>query len=115
MSAKIKLATLTALLTALSVYGTALAQSNGDLSGHRASKAVQRLTHKIASAAVYVPFDAYGSAAPYSLPAAQHRSVNKDNKSGQLERDDLRRLDDPNWILCHDLSICSSELVKIIR
>jgi hypothetical protein len=106
MSAKTRLATLTALLTALSVYGTALAQSNGDLSEHRASKAVQRLTHKIASATVYVPFNAYGSAAPYSLPAAQHRSVNNNNKSRQLERDELRRLDDPNWILCHDLSIC---------
>ena len=105
MSAKIKLATLTALLTAFSVYGTALAQSNGNLSGHQADKAVQRLTPKIASATVYVPFNAHGSAAPYSLPA-QHRSVNIVNKSGQRERDELRRLEDPSWILCHDLSIC---------
>jgi hypothetical protein len=108
MSAKIKLATLTALLTAFSVYGTALAQINEDLSGHRASKPVQRLMPKIASATVYVPFNAYGSAAPYSLPATQHRSVTNNivNKSGQLEREELRRLDEPNWILCHDLSIC---------
>jgi hypothetical protein len=105
MSAKIKLATLTALLTAFSVYGTALAQSNGNLSGHQADKTVQRLTPKIASATLYVPFNAHGSAAPYSLPA-QHRSVNIVNKSGQHERDELRRLEDPNWILCHDLSIC---------
>jgi hypothetical protein len=108
MSAKIKLAALTALLTAFSVYGTALAQSNGNLSGHRASKPVQRLTAKIASATVYVPVNAYGSAAPYSSPATQHRSANNNivNKSGQLEREEVRRLDDPNWILCHDLSIC---------
>jgi hypothetical protein len=108
MSAKIKLAALTALLTALSVFGTALAQSNGNLSGHRASKPLQRLTPKIASAIVYVPVNAYGSAAPYSLPATQHRSVNNNiiHKSGQLEREEVRRLDAPNWILCHDLSIC---------
>ena len=108
MSAKIKLAALTALLTAFSVYGTALAQSNGNLSGHRASKPVQRLTAKIASATVYVPVNAYGAAAPYSSPATQHRSANNNivNKSGQLEREEVRRLDDPNWILCHDLSIC---------
>jgi hypothetical protein len=108
MSAKIKLAALTALLTAFSVYGTALAQSNGDFSGHRASKPLQRFTPNIASATVYVPVNAYGSAAPYSLPATQHRSVNNNivHKSGQLEREDVRRLDDLNWILCHDLSIC---------
>jgi hypothetical protein len=108
MSAKIKLAALTALLTAFSVYGTALAQSNGDLSGHRANKPVQRLTPKIASATMFVPVNAYGSAAPYSLPATQHRSVNNNivHKNGQVEREEVRRLDDPNWILCHDLSIC---------
>ena len=50
MSAKIKVATLTTLLTAFSVYGTALAQSNGDLSGHRASKPLQRLMPQIATA-----------------------------------------------------------------
>jgi hypothetical protein len=117
MSAKIKLSTLTAFLTAFSVYGTALAQSDGAPSGHRASKAVQRLTPKMASAAAYMPFNAYGSAAPYSLWAAQHRSENNSivNKSGQLERDELRRLDDANWIICHDLRICQSDLVKIIR
>jgi hypothetical protein len=76
MSAKIKLAALTALLTAFSVYGTALAQSNGDLSGHRASKPLQRLMPQIATATVYVSVNAYASATPYSLPAAQHRSVN---------------------------------------
>jgi hypothetical protein len=51
MSGKIKLSTLAALLTAFSLYGTALAQSDGDRSGHRASKAVQRLTPKMASVA----------------------------------------------------------------
>jgi hypothetical protein len=107
MSAKIKVAALTALLTAFSVYGTALAQSNVDLSGHRASKALQRLTPKLSSAAAYVPVNAYGAAAFYPLPATQHRSVNNNivRKSGQLEREEVR-LDDPNWILCHDLSIC---------
>jgi hypothetical protein len=108
MSAKIKLAALSALLTAFSVYGTALAQGNGDLSGHRASRPLQRLTPRIASAAVYVPVNAYGSAPPYSLPATQHRPVNNNivHKNGQVEREEVRRLDDPNWILCHDLSIC---------
>jgi hypothetical protein len=108
MSAKIKLAALTTLLTAFSVYGTALAQSNGDLSGHRASKPLQRLMPRIATATVYVPVSAYGSVAPYSFPATQHRSVNNNvvHKNGQLEREEVRRLDDPNWILCHDLSIC---------
>jgi Ca2+-binding EF-hand superfamily protein len=28
------------------------------------------------------------------------------NKSGQLEREELRGLDDPNWIVCHDMHIC---------
>jgi hypothetical protein len=108
MSAKIKLAALTALLTAFSAYGSALAQGNGDLSGRRASKPLQRLTLKIASATAYVPINGYGSAAPYPLPATQHRSVNNNivRKSDQLEREEVRRLDDPNWILCHDLSIC---------
>jgi hypothetical protein len=103
MSVKIKLATLTAFLTALPVHGIAIAQSNGDLSAHRASKAA-----KMPFATVYVPSNAYGSAAPYSLPAAGHRSVNNNvvNKSSQLDRDELRHLDDRNWILCHDLSIC---------
>jgi hypothetical protein len=104
----IKLAALTTLLTAFSVYGTALAQSDGDLSGHRASKPLQRLMPQIATATVYVPVNAYGSATLYSLPATQHRSVNNNvvHKNGQLEREEVRRLDAPNWILCHDLSIC---------
>jgi hypothetical protein len=108
MSASIKLATLTTLLTAFSVYGTALAQSIGDLSGHRANKPLQRLMPQIATATVYVPVNAYGSAARYSLPATQHRSVNNNvvHKNGQLEHEEVRSLDDPNWILCHDLSIC---------
>jgi len=28
------------------------------------------------------------------------------NQSGQLEREELRHLDDPNWIVCKDLGIC---------
>jgi len=28
------------------------------------------------------------------------------NKSGELERQELRQLDDPNWIVCKDLGIC---------
>jgi Ca2+-binding EF-hand superfamily protein len=28
------------------------------------------------------------------------------NKSGQLERDEMRRMADPNWLLCHDLRMC---------
>jgi Ca2+-binding EF-hand superfamily protein len=28
------------------------------------------------------------------------------NKSGQLERNELRRMADPNWMICHDLRIC---------
>ena len=106
MSAKIKLA-LTVLLAAFSVYDTALAQRNGDPSGHRASKPLQRLTPQLASAVTYVPANAYGSAAPYPLPPTQHRSVNNNivRKSGQLEREEVR-LDGPNWILCHDLNIC---------
>jgi hypothetical protein len=108
MSVKINLAALTTLLTAFSVYGTALAQSNRDLSGHRASKPLQRLMPQIATATMYVPVNAYSSAAPYSLPATQHRSVNNNfvHKNGQREREEVRRLDDSNWILCHDLSIC---------
>jgi Ca2+-binding EF-hand superfamily protein len=28
------------------------------------------------------------------------------DQSGELERDELRHLDDPNWIVCKDLGIC---------
>jgi Ca2+-binding EF-hand superfamily protein len=28
------------------------------------------------------------------------------NTSGQLERDEMRRMADPNWLLCHDLRMC---------
>jgi len=28
------------------------------------------------------------------------------NKSGELEREELRQLDDPDWIICHDMGIC---------
>ncbi len=28
------------------------------------------------------------------------------NQSGELEREELRHLDDPNWIVCKDLGIC---------
>ena len=28
------------------------------------------------------------------------------NKNDRLEREELRQLDDPNWIVCHDLRIC---------
>jgi Ca2+-binding EF-hand superfamily protein len=28
------------------------------------------------------------------------------NKSGGLERNELRRMADPNWMICHDLRIC---------
>ena len=28
------------------------------------------------------------------------------NNSGELERDELQHLDDPNWIVCKDLGIC---------
>jgi Ca2+-binding EF-hand superfamily protein len=28
------------------------------------------------------------------------------NKSGELEREELRHLDDPDWIVCKDLGIC---------
>jgi hypothetical protein len=28
------------------------------------------------------------------------------NKNNQLEREELRQLDDPNWIICHDMRIC---------
>jgi Ca2+-binding EF-hand superfamily protein/mono/diheme cytochrome c family protein len=28
------------------------------------------------------------------------------NKNDQLEREELRQLDDPNWLVCHDLRIC---------
>jgi Ca2+-binding EF-hand superfamily protein len=28
------------------------------------------------------------------------------NKSGTLEREELRQLNDPNWIICHDMHIC---------
>jgi hypothetical protein len=57
MFAKIKLGTLAALLTAVSVHGAALAQSHGDVnlaSGHRSNKAIENLRKKI-------PSDAYGS------------------------------------------------------
>jgi hypothetical protein len=57
MSANIKLATLAALLTAVSVHGAAFAQSNGDLnvaSGYRFNKAINNLRTK-------VPSDAFGS------------------------------------------------------
>ena len=85
MSASIKLAALTTLLTAFSVYGTALAQSTGDLSGHRANKPLPRLMPQIATATVYVSLNAYGSAAPYT----QHRSANNNvvHKNGQLRRE----------------------------
>ena len=117
MSSKIKLAALIALLTALSVHGTAFAQSNRDISGHGAGKAAHHLKPKMLAATVYVPLDGYGSAAPDSVPTAPHRSVSDDivNKRTQIERDELRRLDDPDWILCHDLSICRSEPARKIR
>ena len=57
MSAKIKLATLAALVTAVSVHGAAFAQSNGDLnvaSGYRSNQAIINLRTKI-------PSDAFGS------------------------------------------------------
>jgi hypothetical protein len=57
MSAKIKLATLAALVTAVSVHGAAFAQSNGDLnvtSGYRSNQAINNLRTKI-------PSDAFGS------------------------------------------------------
>jgi Ca2+-binding EF-hand superfamily protein len=28
------------------------------------------------------------------------------NRSDQLERNELRRMADPNWLLCHDLRMC---------
>ena len=30
------------------------------------------------------------------------------DKSGALERKELRQLDDPNWLVCHDLHICGA-------
>jgi hypothetical protein len=57
MFTKIKLATLAALPTAISVHGAAFAQSNGDLnvaSGYRFNKAINNLGPKI-------PPDAFGS------------------------------------------------------
>jgi hypothetical protein len=57
MSVKIKLATLAALLTAVSVHGAAFAQSNGDLnvaSGYRFNKAINNFRTKI-------PSDVFGS------------------------------------------------------
>jgi hypothetical protein len=57
MFTKIKLATLAALLTTISVHGAAFAQSNGDLnvaSGYRFNKAINNLRTK-------VPSDAFGS------------------------------------------------------
>jgi hypothetical protein len=57
MSAKITLATLAALLTAVSVHGAAFAQSNGDLnvaSEYRFNNAINNLRTKI-------PSDAFGS------------------------------------------------------
>jgi Ca2+-binding EF-hand superfamily protein len=28
------------------------------------------------------------------------------NKNGELEREELRQMDDPDWLLCHDMHIC---------
>jgi hypothetical protein len=57
MSARVKLATLAAFLTAVSVHGAAFARSNGDLngaSGYRSDQATNNLRIKI-------PRDAFGS------------------------------------------------------
>jgi hypothetical protein len=57
MSAKTRFAALAALMTVLSVHGTALAQSNGNLSvasDHRLNEAIHNLRTK-------VPSDAFGS------------------------------------------------------
>jgi hypothetical protein len=56
MFAEIKLGTLAALLTAVSIHGAALAQSRDVnlASGHRSNKAIENLRKRI-------PSDAYGS------------------------------------------------------
>jgi hypothetical protein len=91
MSTKITLATLAALLTAVSLHGTAFAQSDRDVraaSEHRASKAVHHARARTLSPTVNVPSDAYGSAATYSVPAAGHRNIgNNINPDFQLGGD----------------------------
>jgi hypothetical protein len=88
MSAKIKLAALAALLTAVSVHGAAFAQSNGDLnvaSGYRFSKAINNLRTKI-------PSDAFGSINDQAATLSGRSSDNVGYKGQVVGRDPDRNI-----------------------
>jgi hypothetical protein len=79
MSAKIKLATLSALLIALSA--PAFAQQTyfpafPSATEYQSNKAIDHSKAKRPSARVYVPSDAYGSAVRNSVPTVGHRNSN---------------------------------------
>jgi hypothetical protein len=64
MSATVKLATLAAILTAVSVHGAAFARTNGDLnvaSGHRPNQTINNLGIKIPSDASGLTNDQAGA------------------------------------------------------
>jgi hypothetical protein len=91
MSAKIRLATLSALLIALSA--PAFAQQTyfrafPSATEYQSNKTVDRSRAKLPSARVYVPSDAYGSAVRNSVPTAEHRTSNNNlNPDFQLGGD----------------------------
>ena len=95
MSGRIKLAALAAVLSVVSVHGTASAQNYfpafPPAHQHQSHKAVNRFKAKI-------PSNAFGMAQTFDRLDV--------NKSGELEREELRHLDDPDWIVCKDLGIC---------